>query len=104
MITNCVQNCVNCVQKLCAARRLCKAACLLIHHNNKNTIIIDDYDEVYKTQPKNCVKAHPFEFNESGSEKDNFLAKLEKELKIMKKSIEKGNRYPAVSVNNKLKV
>ena len=28
----------------------------------KNTYIIDDYDEVYDTQPENCIAIAPFNF------------------------------------------
>lgn len=68
-----------------------------------NTIIIDDYDEVYKTQPDNCVIAFPFEFTDSGSEKDNYLSQLQTNLITMKKSIQNGGSKPAVVVNKGLK-
>ena len=29
-------------------------------YNKKNTIIIDDYDHVHKTQPENCILVEPF--------------------------------------------
>jgi TFIIF-interacting CTD phosphatase-like protein len=64
--------------------------------NKDNTIILDDYDEVYKTQKENCILAIPFEFLDSNSTKDKFLKKLKKELK----NIKEGN--PAVAINEKL--
>lgn len=50
-----------------------------------NTIIIDDYKEVFKTQPNNCILVKPFEFTKEGSEKDKFLKELKKELIKVKK-------------------
>jgi len=75
-------------------------------YNKSNTIIIDDYDEVYKTQPTNCVKVKPFEFFEHGSENDNFLEKLAKELRLIKKSIKIGKLQNNIAnnINNNLKI
>jgi hypothetical protein len=51
-------------------------------YDAKNTIILDDYDEVKSTQPKNCIVATPFEFHDKNSIDDSFLKtiipKLEK--------------------------
>ena len=55
----------------------------LVGYTKKNTVIIDDYPEVYKTNPKNCITAVPFEFTKSGSEKDSYLSKLQKALPSM---------------------
>jgi len=57
----------------------------LPNYNSNNTVILDDYDEVFKTQPENCIEAVPFEFTEEGSENDVFLKNLTKQLKIMLK-------------------
>jgi TFIIF-interacting CTD phosphatase-like protein len=57
-------------------------------YNKDNTFIIDDYDEVFKTQPDNCIVAEPFEFTNDGSENDNFL----KELMIHLKKIKNKNK------------
>jgi TFIIF-interacting CTD phosphatase-like protein len=46
-------------------------------YNKDNTVILDDYDEVYKTQLENCIIAAPFEFTDKGSEKDDFLKRLQ---------------------------
>ena len=46
----------------------------IINYNIKNTIIIDDNDLVYETQPNNCIHIKPF--NIKGF-KDNVLEKLE---------------------------
>lgn len=70
-----------------------------------NTIILDDYDEVYNTQPKNCIIAHPFEFNKSGSENDDFLVKLQPQLETLKSEVEGGNSVQQYveGINNALK-
>ena len=55
-------------------------------YSSENTIIIDDYDEVYNTQKKNCIVALPFEFDESNSEQDTYLEKLQEILHLSKDS------------------
>lgn len=45
-------------------------------YNKNNTIILDDYDEVYNTQNNNCIIAEPFKFIENNSENDNFFKNL----------------------------
>lgn len=45
-------------------------------YTKKNTIILDDYKEVHKTQPGNCVRAPAFEFTASNSHEDTFLKDL----------------------------
>jgi len=68
-------------------------------YSSENTIIIDDYDEVYNTQKNNCIVALPFEFGESNSEKDIYLEKLQEILNISKNSntssklVKKANKY-----------
>jgi len=49
-------------------------------YTKENTIIVDDYDEVYNTQPDNCVIAPIFDFSKKGSEDDDFLSLLQKAL------------------------
>ena len=61
----------------------------LPYYNKDNTVILDDYDEVYNTQPENCIVAVPFVFTEKGSENDDFLKKLIPKMKKMKKEIER---------------
>ena len=56
-------------------------------YRDDNTIIIDDYDEVFNTQKDNCILAVPFEFTEDGSEDDVFLNDLTKKLMRMVKEI-----------------
>ena len=56
-------------------------------YNSYNTFILDDYDEVYDTQPKNCIPAEEFFFTKKGSENDIFLYDLIPKLKIIKKNI-----------------
>jgi TFIIF-interacting CTD phosphatase-like protein len=64
-------------------------------YTKDNTIIIDDYDEVYNTQPDNCFLAEPFEFTDEGSENDNFLKKLKPKLEKMRKNIRNNKGRPA---------
>lgn len=52
-------------------------------YNKNNTIIIDDYDEVYNTQPKNCIQIIPFKFIKKGSENDDELIKIKEVIKSM---------------------
>ena len=52
-------------------------------YNKNNTIIIDDYDNVYKTQPSNCIIAPPFEFTKDNSKDDTFLPELTDKLRIL---------------------
>jgi len=61
----------------------------LTQYDKNNTVILDDYDEVYKTQNSNCIIAKPFEFTADTSENDKFL----KDLKTKLSSILKGKRY-----------
>ena len=50
-------------------------------YNKKNTLILDDYDEVYTTQKDNCIIAEQFKFVNENSEKDVFLKKLKRKIK-----------------------
>lgn len=47
-------------------------------YNEKNTVIVDDYDEVWNTQKHNCLIAKEFCYFKEGSENDTFLENLEK--------------------------
>lgn len=69
-------------------------------YTEKNTVILDDYDEVYKTQKGNCIVAVPFEFTQEGSETDKFLKQLIPRLKEMKAEIQAGKGKPASVVNS----
>ena len=51
-------------------------------YNENNTIIIDDYDEVYKTHPNNCIPIKKFNFIDNDCESDN-------ELNIIREKLEK---------------
>jgi TFIIF-interacting CTD phosphatase-like protein len=51
-----------------------------------NTFIIDDYDEVYNSQPNNSIIVPEFQYYDENSENDNFLKKLIKQLKILNNS------------------
>lgn len=55
------------------------------NYKKNNTVILDDYDEVYNTQRSNCILAKPFKFSEDNSHKDTFLNDLTKQLKLKKK-------------------
>lgn len=68
----------------------------LAGYNKDNTVIIDDYDEVYETQPNNCIVAAPFEFIKDGSDKDKYLKDLQKSLSSMK------DGEPAKGVNKSM--
>jgi TFIIF-interacting CTD phosphatase-like protein len=71
----------------------------------ENTLILDDYDEVYNSQPKNCIVAKPFEFNDKNSAKDNFLDKLTKEVRMIVEKTNKGESVQSVveEINKKLR-
>ena len=68
-------------------------------YNENNTFILDDYNEVYKTQPERCIICPPFYFNDEDSEKDNFLKNLPETLEKLKKKIAKGKRNPLKNIN-----
>lgn len=72
----------------------------LVGYHKNNTIIIDDYDEVYESQPDNCVIAEPFEFTKKGSEHDDYLPRLQVELEKMKTETKKLSR----NVNKNLRL
>jgi hypothetical protein len=72
--------------------------------NKHNTVILDDYDEVYNTQPNNCIIAKPFEFLNENSEKDMFLIDLIPELEKLKLRIQKANKNLTKDVNKNLKI
>ncbi len=50
------------------------------------TYILDDYDEVYKTQPDNCLIAEPFNFTDRKSHQDEFLMRAREALEKIKNS------------------
>lgn len=68
-------------------------------YNKNNTFILDDYDEVYDTQPERCIISPAFEFREKGSENDTFLRDLPTRLENMKMRIIKGKKNPLKVVN-----
>ena len=53
--------------------------------NMKDIFILDDNDEVYESQPKNCIKAKPFEYKDHDSHTDCFLKNLKDNLTNIKK-------------------
>jgi TFIIF-interacting CTD phosphatase-like protein len=46
-----------------------------------NAFIFDDNDEVYDSQPERCLVSKPFNFTDDGSENDNYLEEVVKQLK-----------------------
>ena len=68
-------------------------------YNADNTIILDDYDEVYNTQKHNCLIAKGFEFTNEGSENDTFLTDIIPKLEKMKEKVLAGEKNPADVVN-----
>jgi TFIIF-interacting CTD phosphatase-like protein len=56
----------------------------MVGYSRDNTMILDDYDDVYNTQKNNCIIAEPFEFSKSDSFQDKFLSRLVTELRDSK--------------------
>ncbi len=52
----------------------------LPNYNQNNTLILDDYDEVYNSQKNNCIFMKAFEFTDEDSENDNFLSQLQDKI------------------------
>lgn len=71
--------------------------------NKNNTVILDDYDEVCETQPKNCIIAKPFFFTDKNSEKDTFLKDLIPVLGNVKKHMESGGENPGKKAKKYIK-
>lgn len=46
-------------------------------YTKENTIILDDYDEVWKTQKNNCIIAKDFAYFRDNSENDTFFVTLQ---------------------------
>jgi TFIIF-interacting CTD phosphatase-like protein len=69
-------------------------------YNKNNTYILDDYDEVYETQPDNCIIAEPFYFTHEGSENDGFLPKLTRKLSKFKKRMSTNNDGSVTKILN----
>jgi len=63
-----------------------------------NTFIIDDYDEVYNSQPNNSIMVPEFQYYDENSENDDFLKKLIKQLKTLNNNLEK-----LIKINKKIK-
>jgi len=72
--------------------------------SENNTFIIDDYDEVYETQPNNCIAIAPFNFTDEGSEKDSYLYKIRKQLEYMLSQHKKGKKWTIQEINQQLGV
>lgn len=48
----------------------------LLQFSTDNTVIVDDLNEVQKSQPSNCIVAPEFIFTNGNPEKDDFLQRL----------------------------
>lgn len=59
--------------------------------SKSGSFIFDDNEEVYEAQPDRCLIAKPFYFTDKGSEHDNYLKKVIKQLKT-KKSVSSMNK------------
>lgn len=70
-------------------------------YSKENTVIFDDYDEVYNTQKENCIIAQPFKFAETNSEKDKFLKKI---IPKIKKHLLKNSNINTQNINNEISV
>jgi len=53
-------------------------------YDKDNTVIVDDYDEVYEKNKKNCIVAIPFEFTDPDSPNDKYLQRLATHLENYK--------------------
>jgi len=70
-------------------------------YTKQNTYILDDYDEVYNTQPENTLIAPPFYFTDGNSEEDDFLHNLVSKLKKLRKELGKGEHgYVVRNIND----
>lgn len=69
-------------------------------YNAKNTYILDDYDEVYHTQPDNTIIAKPFHFTAHNSENDDFLNNLIIKIKRLRKKLEEGETSQVLEIIN----
>jgi len=71
----------------------------IANYSTENTLIIDDYDEVYNTQNNNCIIAVPFEFTDDDSDKDQYLQQLQdilteyKDIETSHKLVKKTNKH-----------
>ena len=70
------------------------------NYNMNNTLILDDSDEVYFSQTKNCIISPPFEFKDNDSHKDNFLQDLREHLNKLNSGDFKNS---VVEINNIIK-
>ena len=68
-------------------------------YTKHNTVILDDFEDVYNLQPNNCIAAVPFEFVDEGSEKDKFLKTLIPKLRKLKTHIKNNGKNPAKKIN-----
>lgn len=68
-------------------------------YTKDNTIILDDYKEVHKSQPGNCVRAPPFEFSNENSHDDKFLNDLKPQLDNLNTEVKGGGSVTRVMKN-----
>jgi len=71
--------------------------------NKNNTIIIDDYDEIRNTQPKNVIyvgsKNTLFEYDMENSENDDVLLKIQKKIEECVESCKNGKSVQDINLN-----
>lgn len=74
-------------------------------YTKHNTVILDDYDDVYLTQKKNCIIAPPFEFSQNNSENDNFLSTFTDYLREFLEKFKQGKSVQELvpKLNQKIK-
>ena len=66
-------------------------------YSPENTVILDDYDQVWKPQKNNCIFAKAFEYRQDSSENDNFLDEL---IPYLRTIMEKTDVRPIVKEIN----
>jgi len=74
-------------------------------YNNKNTLILDDNEEVYESQKENCIIAPEFNALQDESKGDNFLKNLLPKIKTMVSEVGKGKdiKLMVKKINEKIK-
>lgn len=71
-------------------------------YNKDNTVILDDYDEVYKPQKENCIFIPEFKFSDPNCVNDNYLITLKEQLIKLRDEYKSGNKIgPIVDSINK---
>lgn len=70
----------------------------ITHLNKRNTFILDDYEnDVYISQPDNCILATEFIFKNDDSENDNFLSTLVSKMQPLVNTEDVGKIIPEIN-------